>query len=218
MAFSDPEGLAQVRRQYDTPGFDVADADPDPVEQFARWFAPVRAAFPDQPNAMVLATAGRHGRPSVRTVLLKEVDERGGLVWFTNYDSAKGRDLAENPWAEIAFLWLEFHRQVRVAGTVERVADQVSDDYFATRPRGAQIGAWASPQSRVLADRAELEQRTAEVEARFGHDPIPRPPHWGGYRLQPESWEFWQGRIDRLHDRLRYGRAEGRWAIERLAP
>jgi pyridoxamine 5'-phosphate oxidase len=182
------------------------------------WFADAVAAEIAEPNAMSLATADADGAPSVRIVLLKGYDERG-FVFFTNYDSRKGRELAANPRAALLFAWLDLERQVRVTGPVERVARAETEAYFATRPRGAQLGAWASPQSAVIDGREELERRLAAVEARFADTQVPPPPHWGGFRVRPETVEFWQGRPDRLHDRLRYRqRADGGWRLERLAP
>lgn len=213
------ERLAQQRRQYETDGFDVAEADPDPFRQFAEWF---EAVIPElaEPNVMALATAGADGVPSVRNVLLKGFDD-DGMVLYTNRSSDKAVDLAANARAELLFTWLVHHRQVRVHGTVELVADAESDEYFATRPRGSQISAWTSPQSAVIAGREELETAFEEFDRRFP-DVVPRPPHWGGYRVVPTAWEFWQGRRSRLHDRIRYrrppGGAAGPWVIDRLAP
>ena len=192
--------------------------DPDPIEQFARWLRDAELAEVPLPNAMTLATAGREGRPSARFVLLKEVDARG-FVFFTNDESRKGQELQKNPLAALAFCWLTLSRQVRVEGRVERVAPGEADRYFASRPRGHQLGAHASPQSRVIQDRAFLERRLQEVTREFAGRDVPRPPHWGGYRVVPEVLEFWQEGENRLHDRLRYRRDDaGDWLIERLAP
>jgi pyridoxamine 5'-phosphate oxidase len=189
----------------------------DPTEQFLRWLAEAEAAGIALPNAVALATADADASPSVRHVLLRSADQRG-FVFFTNHESRKGRELLANPRAAFVALWRELDRQVSVAGRVERIADAESDAYFATRPRGARIGAWASPQSAVLEDRAELDRRVEEVETRFGDADVPRPPFWGGYRLTPASLEFWQGRPSRLHDRFRYEREPTGWRLDRLAP
>lgn len=191
----------------------------DPIEQFIVWLTDAAKAGITLPNAMALATADAEGHPSVRHVLLRGIDQ-GGFVFYTNRSSRKGRELASNPHGAIVFLWKELDRQVCATGRVEPTSDQESDDYFASRPRDARVGAWASPQSAVLADRDELNRRVAEVESRFAGKEIPRPPGWGGYRLVPESVEFWQGREHRLHDRFRYERASagGGWTIDRLAP
>jgi pyridoxamine 5'-phosphate oxidase len=189
----------------------------DPLEQFRRWYADAEAAEIRAPHAMALATAALDGGPSVRMVLLKEADERG-FVFFTGYESRKGGELAANPRAALLFYWDPLGRQARVEGTVERVRDADSDAYFATRPRGAQIAAAASRQGRVLTSREELDARVAELEREHEGRDVPRPPHWGGYRLRPDLYEFWQHRESRLHDRLRYRRDDGRWIIERLSP
>jgi pyridoxamine 5'-phosphate oxidase len=197
-----------------------ADLHPDPIGQFLRWFEEAETAGIALPNAMALATTGADGRPSVRHVLLREADQRG-FVFYTNHGSRKGRQLDENPRAAVVFLWKVLDRQVSVTGDVRRVDDEESDAYFASRPREAQIGAWASAQSSVLRDRHELEERVEDVSARFADVPIPRPPHWGGYRLTPDSVEFWQGRPFRLHDRFLYARDDGErtgWSVERLSP
>ena len=195
-----------------------ADLLPDPIALFEQWFAEARAADLPQVDAMTLATATSDGRPSARIVLLKGVDARG-FQFFTNEGSRKGGELASNPRAALVILWAVMERQVRVTGAVERLTEAESDAYFATRPRGSQIGAWASEQSRPLADRADLESRCAALEARYADGPVPRPPHWGGYRVVPEEIEFWQGRASRLHDRFVFVRtAGGGWEHQRLQP
>jgi pyridoxamine 5'-phosphate oxidase len=188
----------------------------DPVVQFTRWLADAEAADVPLPNAMAVATADADGRPSVRHVLLRGVD-RDGFEFFTNYESRKGRQLEQNPVAALVFLWKELDRQVHVEGPVTRSPDEASDAYFASRPHDAQLGAWASRQSRTLAGREELEARLGEVAARFPGT-VPRPPQWGGFRVHPEAIEFWQGRRHRLHDRFRYTREREGWRIERLSP
>jgi len=209
---------AALRVDYQRAALDEHDVDRDPMRQFARWFDEAVAARLPEPNAMTLATIGEDGRPAARIVLLKQVDARG-LVFFTNYDSRKGRELARDPHAALTFLWMELERQVRVEGTTERVEAALSDRYFASRPRLSRLGAWASPQSAPLAARADLEARFAAVAARYPDDaPMPRPPHWGGYRLVPDRFEFWQGRPSRLHDRIEYRRADHGWTLRRLAP
>ena len=190
---------------------------PEPLEQFRRWFADAETAGIRAPHAMALATAGRDGAPSVRMVLLKGADE-DGFVFFTGYGSRKGAELEANPRAALLFYWDPLGRQVRVEGPVERVDGAESDAYFATRPRAAQLAAAASRQGRVLASREELDVRVTELEREHADGDVPRPEHWGGYRLRPESYEFWQHRENRLHDRLRYRRDVGRWLLERLAP
>lgn len=211
--------VAAMRRSYELGGLDEADLAPTWLEQFTRWFADAEEAGLPEANALVLATASADGHPSARTVLLKGFDERG-LVLFTNRESRKGREAAENPRASAVMPWWDLQRQVVVCGAIEPVSDAESDAYWAQRPRGSQLGAVASPQSAVLPSRADLERRRAEAEER--HPPgtdVPRPSTWGGLRLVPATVEFWQGRPDRLHDRLRFRRDDGGgWSVERLAP
>ncbi|HWE39738.1 MAG TPA: pyridoxamine 5'-phosphate oxidase [Isosphaeraceae bacterium] len=210
--------LADLRREYALHGLSEGDVDPDPIRQFARWFEQAWKAALPEPNAMTLATATPDGRPSARIVLLKGFDELG-FCFFTSYEGRKARELAVNPRAALVLYWAELERQVRIEGTVEPVTAAESDDYFRSRPMGSRLGAWASPQSEVIAGREALEERRAAAVARFADGDIPRPPSWGGYRLRPSSLEFWQGRPDRLHDRIRYRLDHaGSWLIERLAP
>lgn len=209
--------LADLRENYTRGSLDAADVLPDPLAQFQRWFDQALASQLPEPNAMHLTTVGADGRPSGRIVLLKGLDE--GFLFFTNYQSRKGHELARNDRAALTFFWVELERQVRVEGCVERVSEAESDAYFASRPRGSQIGAWVSAQSEVVPDREFLEKRAAELAAKFAEQPVPRPPHWGGYRLKPDYLEFWQGRPSRLHDRIAYTwQLGGNWKIERLSP
>ena len=217
MADSAPLDVATLRREYASGGLDEAAVDPDPIAQFRVWLgAAVAADIPD-PNAMVLSTIAEDGAPSSRTVLLKGLDDRG-FAFFTNHRSRKARELAARPAATLLFAWIALGRQVIVRGATTEVDAEESDRYFAGRPRGSQLAAWASQQSEIATDRAAIDQAMADVTARFAQDEVPRPPHWGGYRLAPAEVEFWQGRPNRLHDRLRYRRGGGQWVIERLWP
>ena len=216
----DPAALAALRRSYELAGLDTVDVDPDPFAQFGRWFADSVAAELIEPNAMVLATADATGRPRARTVLLK-VASPAGFSFFTNVKSTKGQHLAENPQASLCFPWYALERQVVVVGDVERVPRADSDEYFRGRPRGSQLGAWASQQSKVLTSRDELTQRYEALAEQYqGDEEVPVPGDWGGYRVIPTVIEFWQGRANRLHDRVRYARPDsgGNWLIERLSP
>jgi pyridoxamine 5'-phosphate oxidase len=233
--------IADIRREYNLAGLRRRDLEPDPIAQFQRWFAQAAGARTSgrirsffvrlykslfmgerstliDVNAMTLATADKEGRPSARVVLLKGVDERG-FIFFTNYDSRKGHELAENPNAALVFYWADQERQVCVAGKVSKVSEAESEAYFKSRPRGSRLAAWASRQSEVLPDRAALEAKWKELEAKYPGEEVPKPPYWGGYVLSPLRFEFWQGRPSRMHDRFRYSKQEdGSWKIERLSP
>lgn len=208
--------LAALRKSYERDALDETASDADPLRQFERWMTQAIDAQVPEPNAMTVATVGTDGRPSTRIVLIKGFDARG-IVWYTNYDSRKGRELAAQPFAALQFHWIELERVVRIEGRVEKTEPELSDAYFASRPLDSRIGAWASPQSQVIPSRATLVANAAKYAASFALSP-PRPPHWGGYRLVPDGWEFWQGRKSRLHDRLRYRLDGGAWVRERLAP
>lgn len=210
--------VADLRKEYTLQGLSETEARPNPFEQFKIWFNQALAAQLPEPNAMTIATATSDGKPSARMVLLKDYDERG-FVFYTNYDSHKGQQLIRNPWGAIAFLWVELERQVRIEGRVEKVSAAESDEYFHSRPKGSQLGAWASNQSQVVESRQVLERRLEQLKEEYDNKEIPRPPHWGGFRVIPDEIEFWQGRPNRLHDRLLYRRGEGgSWKIQRLSP
>lgn len=208
--------LHDMHKSYDRSALDEATAAADPLQQFSAWFAAALNGEELDPNAMTLATVGAEGRPSTRVVLIKDFDAHG-IVWYSNYHSRKGQELAGNAWAALQFHWLASQRVVRVEGQVQRLGCAESDAYYAERPLGSRIGAWASPQSQVIANRAELTAAFGALQTRFGANP-PRPPHWGGYRLVPDYWEFWQGGANRLHDRLCYRLQQGQWLRQRLAP
>ena len=210
------EDIASLRKSYERAELDELASAADPLVQFRLWLDQAIDGKLPEPNAMTLATVGADGRPSTRVVLIKALDARG-IVWYTNYESRKGRELAAHPAAALQFHWVELERVVRIEGLVDKVSAEESDAYFATRPLDSRIGAWASPQSRVVESRAVLVANAAKFGARYLLNP-PRPPHWGGYRLRPDTWEFWQGRRSRLHDRLRYRLDGERWIRERLAP
>eukprot|EP01133_Synstelium_polycarpum_P010146 gene10146-11823_t len=211
------ETLQNLRQDYRSAELSEQDADQDPINQFSKWFADAMNAKLYEPNVMTLATADRSGKPSARIVLLKGFDQQG-FVFFTNYDSVKGKEIAENPQASLVFFWPELERQVRIDGSVSKVSAQVSDQYFHSRPIGSQIGATASPQSTKMQNRESLEEKVKELTAVYQGKEIPRPQHWGGYLVKPSQIEFWQGRSSRLHDRINYELVDGNWIISRLAP
>lgn len=214
---TDKTKLADLRKSYERGSLDVDDVASDPFAQFGHWLNEALAAEVPEPNAMTLATVGADGRPSTRIVLIKDYDERG-IVWYTNYESRKGRELAHCPFAALQFHWVELERVVRIEGSVEKVSDAESDTYFASRPLASRIGAWASNQSEPIPGRGTIVAKAAEYGLKFGLNP-PRPPHWGGYRLIPDRWEFWQGRASRLHDRIVYEQnGNGGWGRSRLSP
>jgi pyridoxamine 5'-phosphate oxidase len=215
-AYTHPMNIADLRKSYEKAELNEHASEANPLKQFEQWLQEAIAAEVPEPNAMTLATVGSDLRPSTRVVLIKGCDERG-IVWYTNYDSRKGRELAGNPFAALQFHWVELERVVRIEGRVEKVSDEESDAYFNSRPLDSRIGAWASPQSQVIENRTVLVTNAAKYAAQFMLRP-PRPPHWGGYRLVPTEWQFWQGRKSRLHDRLRYTQDGDQWLRERLAP
>ncbi len=209
--------LADLRLNYTQAGLTETDINPDPLQQFQTWLAQAIAAELPEPNAMMLSTVSETGHPIARMVLLKGLDERG-FTFYTNYTSAKGRQLTQHPWAALVFWWAQLERQVRVGGRVEKIPEAESDAYFQSRPRASQLGAWASPQSQTIGDRQDLEANLTRLEQQYADQPIPRPPHWGGFRVVPHLIEFWQGRPSRLHDRLEFQRQGKQWQMRRLAP
>lgn len=212
-----PSIISDLRNEYTLNGLDKADVLPDPVAQFRQWFDAALTANVPEPNAMHVSTVTVEGRPDGRIVLLKDVSD-AGFVFYTNYESRKGRELIGHPFATLTFFYPELERQIRIEGRVEKVSSEESDAYFSSRPRGSQIGAWVSHQSLVINNRDVLETRQRELEAQFSGQPIPRPPYWGGFRVVPDVLEFWQGRPSRLHDRIRYRKEGDNWIIERLSP
>ena len=212
-----PSAISDLRKEYALNGLDKADVSPDPIAQFRVWFEAALGAGVPEPNAMHVSTVTADGRPDGRIVLIKDVSD-AGFVFYTNYESRKGRQLTDRPFAALTFFYPELERQIRIEGRVEKVSADESDAYFNSRPRGSQIGAWVSQQSSLVESRDVLQNRQRELEAQFDSQPVPRPPHWGGFRVVPDMLEFWQGRPSRLHDRIRYRKVGGDWVIERLSP
>ena len=209
--------IADIRKEYSLKTLNEANVFADPMQQFEKWWQEAIESKIEEVNAMTLATANAEGKPSARIVLLKGID-RKGFVFFTNYHSHKGNQIEENPFVSLVFFWKELERQVRVEGSISKVTAEESDAYFSSRPEGSRIGAWASPQSRVIASREVMEENVIELEKSFANKEIDRPPHWGGYIVMPNLFEFWQGRNSRLHDRIQYTYKDAAWKIERLAP
>jgi pyridoxamine 5'-phosphate oxidase len=209
--------IADIRKEYKLRSLLETDVDPDPIIQFQQWWNEAMMSNIEEPNAMTLATSNKYGKPSARIVLLKGLSNNG-FSFFTNYESRKGNELKENPYASLLFFWKELERQVRVEGTVAKCEDERSDEYFLSRPALSKIGAWSSPQSKVIQSREDLEKNVIKYQEKFADSQIPRPPHWGGYVVKPSIIEFWQGRPSRLHDRLQYTLNKDKWLIERLAP
>ena len=211
------KSIADIRKDYRLLSFDEKDADANPTKQFSRWWDEAVESKVEEVNAMTLATSTQNGKPSARIVLLKDFDDRG-FIFFTNYESHKGKELNENPFAALVFFWKEIERQIRIEGSIEKVSSEESDNYFFSRPEGSRIGAWASPQSNIIPNRDLLNDNVEKFTSEFKNN-IPRPPHWGGYRVIPKLIEFWQGRSNRLHDRLQYTKTtNGSWKVDRLAP
>ncbi len=209
--------IADIRKDYMRESLSEGDVELNPIQQFSRWWKEAVGSDILEVNAMTLATSNKTGLPSARTVLLKDFDQKG-FVFFSNYESRKAKDIADNPQATLLFFWKELERQVRIEGTIEKVDASESDQYFHSRPEGSRIGAWASPQSQIVANRDEIEENVRLYQQKFESTPIPRPPHWGGYRVIPQQIEFWQGRPSRLHDRILYTKERTEWIIRRLAP